>query len=84
MSLQVIGAGFGRTGTLSLKRALEKLGFSKCYHMFELAENPDHAPIWTRAHNGDDIDWDALFTGYKAAVDWPSCNMWREQFDRWS
>ncbi len=79
MGLKVIGAGFGRTGTLSLKYALEKLGFDKCYHMFELMENPHHAEQWTKAHNGEPIDWDALFSGYQSTVDWPSCNLWREQ-----
>ncbi len=79
MALQVIGAGFGRTGTLSLKLALEQLGFVKCYHMFEVFENPQHIPLWAAAHRGEPIDWEALFEGYRAAVDWPSCNLWREQ-----
>ncbi len=79
MTLKVIGAGFGRTGTLSLKFALEQLGFSKCYHMLEVRENPHHAPLWADAHQHKPIDWDALFDGYQASVDWPSCNLWREQ-----
>ena len=79
MTLEVIGAGFGRTGTLSLKYALEKLGFDKCYHMMELSEHPQHADAWAKADAGENIDWDGLFAGYKAAVDWPSCNFWRQQ-----
>ncbi|MCC5888515.1 MAG: sulfotransferase family protein [Gammaproteobacteria bacterium] len=79
MSLQVIGAGFGRTGTLSLKVALEQLGFNKCYHMTEVFEQPEHIPIWAAAHRGEAIDWNALYRGYRAAVDWPACNLWREQ-----
>jgi hypothetical protein len=79
MSLKVIGAGFGRTGTLSLKGALEQLGFAKCYHMMEVSQHPDHMQTWAQAHNGKAIDWDQLFTGYEATVDWPSCNLWREQ-----
>ncbi len=79
MTLEVIGAGFGRTGTLSLKFALEKLGFDKCYHMMELSEHPQHADVWAKADAGESIDWDSLFAGYKAAVDWPSCNFWRQQ-----
>ncbi len=79
MSLEVIGAGFGRTGTLSLKQALEQLGFSKCYHMLEVNDSEGHRAEWAKAHRGDTIDWDALFEGYKATVDWPSCNLWREQ-----
>ena len=46
MGLKVIGAGFGRTGTLSLKFALERLGFDKCYHMMEMPLVPEHIPIW--------------------------------------
>ena len=79
MALQVIGAGFGRTGTLSLKVALEKLGFSKCYHMMEVFANDNHVSRWREAGRGEPIDWDALFTGYQAAVDWPSCNFWEAQ-----
>ncbi|TDJ38265.1 MAG: sulfotransferase family protein, partial [Gammaproteobacteria bacterium] len=79
MALQVIGAGFGRTGTLSLKYALEKLGFSKCYHMMEVFANDNHVSRWREAGRGEPIDWDALFTGYQAAVDWPSCNFWEAQ-----
>ncbi|MEE4360605.1 MAG: sulfotransferase family protein [Pseudomonadales bacterium] len=82
MALDVIGAGFGRTGTLSLKVALEQLGFRKCYHMIEVFEHPEHIPLWAAAHRGEPIDWDALFQGYRASVDWPSCNLWREQLAR--
>ena len=79
MPLDVIGAGFGRTSTMSLKNALETLGFVRCYHMFELRENhPDHRPLWAAAHRGETVDWEQLFTGYRASVDWPSCNLWRE------
>lgn len=79
MSIKVIGAGFGRTGTLSLKFALEKLGFDKCYHMMEVHMNPDHNQIWRATARGEMPDWHALFEGYQASVDWPSCNFWREQ-----
>ncbi len=79
MGLKVIGAGFGRTGTLSLKMALEKLGFNRCYHMLEVHSHPKHRSIWQDAHRGLSIDWDELFEGYEASVDWPSCNLWREQ-----
>ncbi|MBT4162732.1 MAG: sulfotransferase family protein [Gammaproteobacteria bacterium] len=79
MSLEIVGAGFGRTGTLSLKQALEQLGFSKCYHMLEVNEKEGHRTEWAKAHRGEAIDWDTLYEGYKATVDWPSCNLWREQ-----
>jgi hypothetical protein len=81
MALKVIGAGFGRTGTMSLKHALEMLGFDKCYHMIEVMANPDHAAIWSQAHAGEPINWDKLFAGYLASVDWPACNLWREQME---
>ena len=79
MSVKVIGAGFGRTGTLSLKYALEKLGFDKCYHMMEVQMNPGHVEIWRDLAKGIEPDWHQLFEGYQATVDWPSCNFWREQ-----
>lgn len=77
MALDVIGAGFGRTGTLSLKYALERLGYDRCYHMLEVRENPSHVGLWRRATDGQDVDWDALFEGYRASVDWPACTFWR-------
>lgn len=77
MALDVVGAGFGRTGTLSLKHALETLGFDRCYHMLEVRKHPEHQAMWSAAQRGDAVDWDALFEGYRAAVDWPACNSWR-------
>lgn len=79
MAVEVIGAGFGRTGTLSLKLALEKLGFDKCYHMVEVFANPRHVAIWHEATHGEAVDWRALFDGYRASVDWPACNFWEMQ-----
>ena len=75
--MKVIGAGFGRTGTYSLKHALEQLGFDKCYHMWEVAEG--HHAIWSDANQGKPVDWDSLFQGFQATLDFPSCNFWREQ-----
>ena len=79
MGLEIIGAGFGRTGTLSLKFALEELGFDRCYHMMEIPKVAPHIGSWRQAAAGKNVDWHLLFQGYKAAVDWPSCNYWREQ-----
>ncbi len=81
MTLKVIGAGFGRTGTLSLKLALERLGLDKCYHMLEVAQNEGHAAVWRSAARGEAVDWDGLFAGYQASVDWPSCNFWEAQLE---
>jgi hypothetical protein len=78
MALSIIGAGFGRTGTLSLKFALEQLGLSPCHHMMEVFANPGQAPVWLSAAKGEAVDWDSLLSGYKASVDWPSCHFWRE------
>lgn len=78
MTLSVIGAGFGRMGTLSLKLALEELGFAPCHHMTEVFANPHQAPQWHAAARGEAVDWDALLKGYKALVDWPGCHFWRE------
>lgn len=77
MPLQVIGAGLGRTGTVSLKLALEQLGFGPCYHMTELFMHMDHAPGWVRAADGHP-NWDGIFSGYTATVDYPGCTFWRE------
>lgn len=81
MALSVIGAGWGRTGTLSLKGALEELGFMKCHHMLEVIQNPDQNAGWMAAALGESVDWDALLAGYQAAVDWPACHFYRELAD---
>ena len=78
MALKVVGAGFGRTGTLSLKVALEKLGCGPCYHMMEVFPRPEHVAMWHRLAFGNPIDWDELFGGFQATVDWPSARWWRE------
>lgn len=73
MTLRVIGAGFGRTGTLSLKIALEQLGFGKCYHMVELLKNRSGITHWERALCQQPVNWNQLFEGYQSAVDFPAC-----------
>ena len=78
MSLAVIGAGFGRTGTMSLKLALEHLGLGPCYHMRELLAHPAQDPVWHAATRGERVDWDALFEGYESAVDWPVAAFWQQ------
>src|SRR5262249_50088324 len=77
MPLSVIGAGFGRTGTLSLKLALERLGFGPCHHMIELIDNPEQLDRWSRAVEDGDADWDEVYRGYRATVDWPGVAFWR-------
>ena len=78
MSLEVIGAGFGRTGTMSLKLALEQLGFAPCHHMAEIFAHPEQAPAWHDAAKCPPTDWRAFLKDYRATLDWPSCYFWRE------
>ena len=78
MSLKVVGAGFGRTGTLSLKIALERIGFGPCYHMMEVFPRPDHVARWHRLAFEQSMDWDEIFRGFHATVDWPAARWWRE------
>src|SRR4051794_26153154 len=78
MSLRVVGAGIGRTGTHSLKLALEQLLGAPCYHMLEVFEHPDAVPVWQDAIDDKPVDWDALMQGYAAGVDWPVGAFWRE------
>jgi hypothetical protein len=78
MTLHIIGAGFGRTGTLSLKAALEELGFGPCYHMIELFGHPEHISLWEAARRGEPVDWEMLFEGYRSTVDWPGCTFYKE------
>lgn len=74
---QILGAGFGRTGTTSLRAALEHLGYSPCYHMDEYNRRPEHEMLWREAVEEGDTDWVRLLGGYRAAVDWPVCSFWR-------
>ena len=78
MGLRIVGAGLGRTGTLSLKLALERLLGAPCYHMLELFTHPEHVAVWHAAVRGEPVDWAALFDGYAAAVDWPVGSFWPE------
>lgn len=78
MKLKIIGAGFGRTGTLSLKIALEQLGVGPCYHMMSVFGNPVHIPLWAAAVRGETPDWDTLFEDFRSTVDWPACTFWRD------
>ncbi|MDP4511526.1 sulfotransferase family protein [Nonomuraea turcica] len=77
--LKVIGAGFPRTGTSSMKAALERLGFGPCYHMFEILMNPSHVDKWLPVTTGVPIDWDQVLRGYQSTQDWPASHFWREQ-----
>jgi hypothetical protein len=83
MPLEVIGAGLGRTGTLTLKTALESLGFGPCHHMTEVFAHPEQVPFWNRAADGEPVDWEEVYAGYRATVDWPGCHFYAELADRY-
>ena len=81
--MKVIGAGFGRTGTMSLKVALEKLGFGPCYHMTEVFAHPEHTHFWLSAWRGEPADWEGVLGDYEATVDWPACTFYEELMERY-
>ena len=81
MTLQVISFGFGRTATMSLRMALEQIGFGPCHHMEAVLDDmPRHVPLWNAAAAGNP-DWEAIYDGFNAAVDWPTAAFWRELTD---
>lgn len=81
-TLLVIGAGFGRTGTTSLRAALVQLGLDPCDHMDENFARPERFVLWREAFQrkqaGEPIDWRPLLADYRAIVDWPGAYFWRE------
>ena len=86
MVLAVIGAGFGRTGTTSLKLALEQLGFGPCFHMMEFFKESEGEALkarWADVPHTDEPDWEAVFDGYNATVDWPAAAYWRGLANRY-
>ena len=76
--MQVFGAGLGRTGTYSLREALDALGYGPCYHMHVVINDmAQHVPLWNSALAGRP-DWEAIYSGQAAAVDWPTASFYRE------
>ncbi len=78
MGLKAIGSGFGRTGTMSTKLALEQLGFGPCNHMTEVMGNPAQPPHWDAIAAGKEVDWEEVFTGYTSQVNFPGAAVWHE------
>jgi hypothetical protein len=78
MTVRVVGAGLGRTGTTSLKLALERLLGAPCYHMVETQGRPQDRLVWKRAFEGDPPDWTDVLAGYAATVDWPGAAVWED------
>ena len=83
MSVKVIGAGMGRTGTLSMKHALEALGYSKCHHMMEVIQNPPQLAYWKEMEKSRTTDFDAMLNGYEAAVDFPGSLYYKELMQKY-
>ena len=78
MTLSVLGVGFGRTGTESLKMALEILGYGPCHHMKVVLSDPDQEALWRLVVAGEAVPWEKAYAGYNSAVDFPTCYYWRE------
>ena len=78
MSLKVIGSGFGRTGTMSMRIAQDERGFGPCHHMVDVMQNPDQPAHWAALARGEDVDWADVFAGYAAQVDNPGAAFWHE------
>jgi hypothetical protein len=76
--MKIIGAGFGRTGTTSLKAALEALGFGPSYRLDEVFKHPEQVAFWEAARRGERVDWEGFFAGYGLAVDWPAFSFYGE------
>lgn len=76
--MKIIGASFGRTGTLSLKYAIEKLGLGPCYHMEEVLRHPTHVARWQAVFDGEPPNWEKLFGKFQSTVDWPGCRFYQE------
>lgn len=81
--VRVIGAGFGRTGTHTLKTALEALGFGPAYHMYEVFQHPEHATIWQAAARGEAVNWDEVLGAYDSTTDWPAAAFYDQHLARW-
>jgi hypothetical protein len=83
VALEIIGAGLGRTGTMSLKFALEELGFGPCHHMVEISFKPDTWPFWARAYRGETVDWEEGYKGYRSGVDDPTASFYAQLAERY-
>ncbi|MEV4115518.1 sulfotransferase family protein [Nonomuraea sp. NPDC049695] len=76
--LKVVGASYGRTGTTSVRLALETLGLGPCHYMRELFTSPAHAEEWLRVAEGGEPDWKRLLDGFASTIAWPAACYWRE------
>ena len=76
--MKVLGVGFGRSGTMSLKQALEDLGAGPCLHMIDLIRNNELIPPWQEAAIEGNVDFDRMFEGFESTIDWPGCTYWKD------
>lgn len=81
--MKLIGAGYGRTGTMSLKAALELIDHGPCFHMIDLVRQPELLPPWERAVAGERIDWTEALDGWGSTIDWPGCYFWEQHVETW-
>jgi len=81
MTIRMVGAGVGRTGTHTQKIVLERLIGGTCHHMVEVFQHPDEIPVWTQAALGNNPDWTEFLSGYTAIVDWPGGSFYKEIAD---
>lgn len=81
VDLKVIGTGFGRTGTDSMRDALDLLGFGPCHHMRELLRDSVQKQEWRRLAVSAVPDWSRVLGGYRSCVDWPSAHYWPQLAD---
>jgi hypothetical protein len=81
MTIRLVGAGVGRTGTHSQKLAIEQLIGGTCHHMIEVFPRPEQIAGFTAAIDGEAVDWAALLADFDAVVDFPGALFWRELAD---
>lgn len=75
--MKLINAGLGRTGTTSLKAALETLGFAPVFHTTDLFTSAKDIDLWEAAMKGEKVDWHVFFAPY-AVADWPAAFFYRD------
>jgi hypothetical protein len=81
--VKVIGVGLARTGTVSLKAAVERLGFSPCFHSRYVLDHSERLPLWNAAARGESVDWGTLFEGYESSMGWPGAGFWRQLLEHY-
>jgi hypothetical protein len=81
--MKLIGAGFGRTGTMSLKAALEQVGYGPCFHMIDLIKGEMSLPVWEAASKGEPVDFEQALEGWESTIDWPACTYWEQLVEIW-